>query len=58
METLRATYKNLDTETLKWMDYKFKHCNSDCENCPCNDISYRCGFIHELAEKELSRREK
>lgn len=58
MEILRATCKNLDTETLKWMDYKFKNCNSDCEKCPCNDISYRCGYVHELIEKELKRREK
>jgi hypothetical protein len=58
METLRATYKNLDTEALRWMDYKFKHCNSDCEKCPCNDISYRCEYIHALAKDELNRREK
>jgi len=58
MMTLRATYKELDTETLKWMDYKYEHCNNDCEKCPCNDISYRCSFIHELAKKEIERREK
>ena len=56
METLRATYKDLDTETLRWMDYKFKHCNSDCEKCPCHDVSYHCGYIHDEVKKELSRR--
>lgn len=58
MESLRATYKDLDTETLRWMDHKFKHCNGDCEKCPCNDISYRCEYIHALAKDELNRREK
>ena len=58
METLRATYKDLDTKTLKWMDRKFKNCNGDCEKCPCNDISYRCGFIHDLIAEELNKREK
>lgn len=58
METLRATYKDLDTETLNWMDYKFKHCDDNCEKCPCNSISYRCEYIHKLAKDELNRRKE
>lgn len=55
---MKNLYKDLDTETLIWMDYKYKHCDGQCDKCPNNDISYYCSYIHELEKKELERREK
>lgn len=51
-------YKELDTETLNWMDYKYEHCNGRCEECPCKDIQYGCGYIHDQIIKELNLRKE
>lgn len=55
---MKNLFKDLDTETLKWMDYKWKNCRGDCEKCPCQDISYHCGYIHDEVKKELNRRKE
>lgn len=51
-------YKELDTETLNWMDYKYEHCDGACEKCPCSDVSYHCSYIHDEVRKELNQRGK
>lgn len=53
---MKNLYKDLDTETLNWMSYKFEHCDGQCINCPCHDISFYCGYVNEQVKKELQKR--
>lgn len=53
---MKNLFKDLDTKTLKWMDYRWEHCNGRCEECACGDVSYHCGYIHDQVKKELQRR--
>lgn len=53
---MKNLYKDLDTETLNWMNYRYEHCDGACEKCPCHDVSYYCSYIHDQVRKELNRR--
>ena len=55
---MKNMFKELDTETLKWMNYKWASCRGFCEECPCHDTSYYCSYIHDEVKKELSRRKE
>lgn len=54
--TMTNLYKILDTETLNWADYKYNHCDGNCEKCPCKDVQYSCSYIHDQIRKELNLR--
>lgn len=53
---MKNLYEVLDTETLNWMDYKYEHCDSRCEECPCRDAQYGCSYIHDQIRRELNLR--
>lgn len=49
--------RNIETKELLYMDYRFNHCDGDCESCPCKTEGYRCSYIHDEVRKELNNRD-
>lgn len=47
----------MDTNTLLYGNYRYKHCDGDCDSCPCHYEGYRCSYINKEIEKELDKRE-
>ena len=48
----------MDTSTLLYGNYRYKHCDGDCDSCPCHYEGFRCSYINKEIEKELDKREK
>lgn len=51
---------NLETMTTKellYADYRYKHCDGDCNSCPCYNDDYSCYEIHDEIRAELNERE-
>lgn len=46
------------TKDLLYADYRYKHCDGDCESCPCQNEDYDCSYIHDEIIKELNLREE
>lgn len=49
----------LETETTKellYANYRYEHCDGNCDSCPCYNEDYRCSYIHDEIRKELNSR--
>lgn len=51
-----SNLETMDLDSLKYADYKYEHCDGNCEKCPCSNVCYDCSYIHDEIVKELQRR--
>lgn len=52
---------NLETASVKellYASYRYKHCDGDCDSCPCFNEDYDCSEVFTKIEAELDRRWK
>ena len=50
--------KDLRTEDLRRIVYKYEHCTGYCEKCPCKTSVGNCIDKYEEAVKDLEKREE
>lgn len=43
---------------LLYASYRYKHCDGDCDSCPCSNEDYDCSEVFDKIESELNRRWK
>jgi hypothetical protein len=52
---------NLETASVKellYASYHYKHCDGDCDSCPCFNEDYDCSEVHDEIEAELNSRKE
>ena len=52
---------NIETASVKdllYASYRYKHCDGDCDSCPCHNEDYDCSDIYARITSELDRRWK
>lgn len=50
------TLEYASTKDLLYADYRYKHCDGDCDSCPCYNEDYECSETHDEIRKELNQR--
>jgi hypothetical protein len=53
---LKMTLETASTKDLLYADYRYEHCDGDCESCPCHNEDYACNETHDEIRKELNLR--
>lgn len=55
---LKMTLEYASTKDLLYANYRYEHCDGDCESCPCHNEDYDCSETHDEIRKELNLREE
>nr|DAG34023.1 MAG TPA: protein of unknown function (DUF5417) [Caudoviricetes sp.] len=50
------TPERASTKDLLYADYRYKHCDGDCNSCPCYNEDYSCSEMYKEIRAELDIR--
>lgn len=50
------TLEYASTKELQYADYRYEHCDGNCENCPCHNEDRACYETHDEIRRELNLR--